>query len=199
MNRTLRSISLAVIMAISLPSALAQGQSKPQASPSAKQKASAAAQNKNTPGRIAKFTNPGSVDDANITEDASGKIGIGTSAPTSPLTVQGMIETTLGGYKFPDGTIQTTAGLASVFRDTTLKGNGTQASPLGVAVPLKLNGDVVFDSVLTVSNTHEVSTGIKASGGPGGFGVFAVGGDSIIGGTGVVGRGGSGTTSIGGA
>src|SRR5262245_2754019 len=138
MNRTLTIISLAVLMAILLPSALAQDQS-PKASLTAKRQAGAAAQNSNTPGRIAKFTTPGFVGDANITEDASGNIGIGTTTPTSPLTVQGMIETTLGGYKFPDGTMQTTAGLTSVFRDTTLKGNGTQASPLGIAFPLKVD------------------------------------------------------------
>ncbi len=39
-------------------------------------------------------------------------IGIGLTTPTSKLTVQGMIETTLGGYKFPDGTIQTTAAVS---------------------------------------------------------------------------------------
>ena len=47
--------------------------------------------------------------DANIFEDPFGKVGIGTTSPTSQLTVQGMIETTLGGYKFPDGTLQTNA------------------------------------------------------------------------------------------
>jgi hypothetical protein len=71
--------------------------------------------------------------DSIITEDKTGKIGIGTIAPTSKLTVQGMIETTLGGYKFPDGTIQTTSGIALVTHDTTLTGNGTPASPLGIA------------------------------------------------------------------
>ncbi|MEW6131535.1 MAG: hypothetical protein AB1757_31200, partial [Acidobacteriota bacterium] len=49
------------------------------------------------------------IGNSNIFEDKFGKVGIGTTAPTSPLTVQGMIETTLGGYKFPDGTVQTTA------------------------------------------------------------------------------------------
>jgi len=44
-----------------------------------------------------------------ITADKLGQIGIGTMTPTSKLTVQGMIETTLGGYKFPDGSLQTTA------------------------------------------------------------------------------------------
>jgi hypothetical protein len=40
---------------------------------------------------------------------AAGGVGIGTNAPTSPLTVAGQIESTTGGYKFPDGTIQTSA------------------------------------------------------------------------------------------
>jgi hypothetical protein len=71
--------------------------------------------------------------DSIITEDKTGKIGIGTIAPTSKLTVQGMIETTLGGYKFPDGTVQTTAGIALVTHDATLAGNGTPGSPLGIA------------------------------------------------------------------
>ncbi len=42
-----------------------------------------------------------------ITEN--GDVGIGTSAPSSKLTVNGTIETTTGGVKFPDGTTQTTA------------------------------------------------------------------------------------------
>jgi hypothetical protein len=71
--------------------------------------------------------------DSIITEDKTGRIGIGTIAPTSKLTVQGMIETTLGGYKFPDGTMQTTAGIALVTHDATLAGNGTPGSPLGIA------------------------------------------------------------------
>ena len=37
-------------------------------------------------------------------------VGIGTSTPNSKLTVAGLIESTAGGLKFPDGTIQTTAG-----------------------------------------------------------------------------------------
>src|SRR5262245_60549947 len=67
-----------------------------------------------TPGQIVKWTGvSGSstyvVGDSVITEDKFGKVGIGTRTPASVLTVQGMIETTLGGYKFPDGTVQTTA------------------------------------------------------------------------------------------
>jgi hypothetical protein len=41
--------------------------------------------------------------------DSDGKVGIGTLAPTQPLTVSGIIESAIGGFKFPDGTIQVTA------------------------------------------------------------------------------------------
>ncbi|MFQ5641432.1 MAG: tail fiber domain-containing protein [bacterium] len=41
--------------------------------------------------------------------DSTGNVGIGTVTPDEKLSVTGMIESTTGGFKFPDGTIQTTA------------------------------------------------------------------------------------------
>jgi hypothetical protein len=41
--------------------------------------------------------------------DSSGNVGIGTAAPSAKLTVAGTIESTTGGFKFPDGTTQATA------------------------------------------------------------------------------------------
>jgi hypothetical protein len=38
-----------------------------------------------------------------------GSVGIGTTNPSSRLTVNGVIESKVGGVKFPDGTTQTTA------------------------------------------------------------------------------------------
>ena len=92
-----------------------------------------------TPGQITKWTGVSgsstfTIGDSIITEDKFGKLGIGTKTPTSLLTVQGMIETTLGGYKFPDGTVQTTAGISFVTHDASLAGLGTAASPLGIAL-----------------------------------------------------------------
>jgi len=73
------------------------------------------------------------IGDSVITQTKFGQIGIGTTTPTSTLTVQGIIETTMGGVKFPDGSVQTTAGLSSIFHDGTLAGNGSSSSPLGIS------------------------------------------------------------------
>ena len=145
-----------------------------------------------TVGRISKWLSLNSIGDTNITEDKFGKVGIGTATPTSLLTVQGLIETTLGGYKFPDGTIQTSAVSGLVMHDTTLKGDGTAAQPLGLAVPLIFAGDVSNgNGVITVTNI--------AAGAPG---IFAVGGNSsptVGGGSGLIALGGSGNAAPGGA
>ena len=100
--------------------------------------ASSPVEGSGTVGRLSKWvgvsgTSTYVLGDSNIFEDKYGKVGIGTTAPTSLLTVQGMIEITLGGLKFPDGTVQTTAALSTIFHDASLMGNGTQASPLGIA------------------------------------------------------------------
>src|SRR5688572_30721217 len=92
-----------------------------------------------TTGQIPKWlgvdgSNTFTIGNSNIFEDKFGKVAIGgLPAGTSLLTVRGMIETTLGGYKFPDDTIQTTAGISFVTHDTSLAGLGTAASPLGIA------------------------------------------------------------------
>ena len=67
-----------------------------------------------TVGRLTKwggFTSTNSaIGDSGIYEDKFGKVGIGTDSPTSKLTVAGVVEAS-GGLKFPDGTVQVTAGL----------------------------------------------------------------------------------------
>jgi hypothetical protein len=165
-----------------------------------------------TPGRLSRWTgvdgsNTFTLGNSIVFEDKFGKVGIGTTTPTSLLTVRGMIETTLGGYKFPDGTIQTTAavgGLQFVFTDSTLRGDGTSSFPLGVNIPLTLTADRGSEFLLVVRNVGERGNGIQviagdspAAVGIGGIAVEATGGDSSIGGEGMVTRGGFGSISGG--
>lgn len=195
--------------------------------PSGKQGQAVAPQAGSTPvtgsgmaGRLSKWTGVAGVNtftlgDSIIFEDKFGKVGIGTLTPTSILTVQGMIETTLGGYKFPDGTVQTTAanGLQSVFHDATLKGNGTSGSPLGINLPLTLSGSTVFQQggnnyLVKIENLGDLfAGGLIVTGGGGGNGVFsgnalkATGGVNTgtgIGGTGAELTGGFNTSTGGG-
>ena len=157
-----------------------------------------------TIGRLAKWTGLTSsnsfIGDSSIFESKFGMVGIGTDTPASKLTVAGLIETTLGGFKFPDGTLQTTAavsGLQSVVHDSTLQGNGT-TSPLGVAVPLVISGDVENLAVITATNTatgDAQGDGIFAQGSSGNF---AGGGMTAIGGNSISRQGGSGVTALGG-
>jgi hypothetical protein len=138
-----------------------------------------------TLGRLTKwvgFTSSNSfIGDSTIFEDKYGLVGIGTDSPTSKLTVAGVIQSTAGGFKFADGTVQTTSAAGSLFtvaHDATLTGNGTSASPLGVAVPLSLTGSLgatilTLEGIITATNTAPAGTG------DGGIGVLGKSNDGI--------------------
>src|SRR5262249_39216279 len=156
-----------------------------------------------TLGRLTKWTGfTGSnslLGETTVFEDKSGKVGIGTDTPTSRLTVAGLIETTLGGYKFPDGTIQTTAlssgdvvrSLDSLKGDVGLLGGrnitiSDSAVPnslmVDVNVPLVLTGSV--ENVIQAANTGKFNAvsarGGDSSAGRPGSGVVARGGDCHV-------------------
>src|SRR5437868_3922286 len=128
MQKTQKLWTLISIIALLATSGFAQQPAKRSAPQNLTTAASNPVVGSGSAGQITKWTgldgsNTYTVGNANIFEDKFGKIGIGgLPTGTSLLTVQGMIETTLGGYKFPDGTIQTTAGLAFVTHDASLMG-----------------------------------------------------------------------------
>lgn len=72
-----------------------------------------------------------------ITED--GKVGVGTASPGEKLTVAGTIQSTSGGIKFPDGTVQTSAAAQTSAIGETRSvfipgiGNAVQVNPFGSA------------------------------------------------------------------
>ena len=151
-----------------------------------------------TLGRLTKwtgFTSSNSfISNSTIFEDKFGAVGIGTDTPTSRLTVAGLIESTIGGFKFPDGTIQTTSASGALFgvvHDATLVGNGTAGSPLGVAIPLVLSG-AASGGIIQATN---IGFGVGMRGeSTSGTGVAGKGGDDVEGfqgGTGVEGTGGA--------
>ncbi len=83
---------------------------------------------------------------------AGGDVGIGTSTPGQLLSVAGTIESTTGGFKFPDGTTQTTAGGVRSFNGRT-----------GAVVPTANDytysqiGGTLPDGALTGTYTHAVT------------------------------------------
>jgi hypothetical protein len=107
-----------------------------------------------TVGRLTKWTgfasNNSLIGDTAIFEDKNGNVGIGTEAPAGKLTVAGTVQSTSGGFKFPDGSVQTTSAsgsLSGVAHDESLIGDGTPAMPVGIAPGGVTNVDLAIGSV----------------------------------------------------
>jgi hypothetical protein len=104
-------------------------------------------------------------------ENGGVKVGIGTPNPAQALSVNGTVESTGGGFKFPDGTTQATAfapsaaGVVSVSaaapqyqlqstsgqRSTISTGNGTSIDVFGAATPA--NNTIVFHTSNVANST----------------------------------------------
>ena len=62
----------------------------------------------------------------------SGRVGIGVTAPVEKLEVNGIIKSSVGGFKFPDGTVQTSAATSSV--GNNINGDLTVSGKVGIGV-----------------------------------------------------------------
>lgn len=93
----------------------------------------------------------------------SGKVGIGTANPASPLEVNGMIHSTSGGYKFPDGTVQATASVGGGGTVTSVgTGDGLTGGPITTSGTISIadNGVTsakIADSTITGADINSNS------------------------------------------
>lgn len=124
--RTLGSVAMVLLSMIFAVSVCAQSlQPTPEKAKPGKSRSRTPAEDKPTPverltnlegfgttGRIPKFGGGDFLVNSLIFESFAGRIGIGTQTPGSLLSVNGQIETLTGGVKFPDGSVQVTAGVA---------------------------------------------------------------------------------------
>jgi hypothetical protein len=79
-----------------------------------------------------------------------GNVGIGTTSPTAPLTVNGQIYSQSGGIKFPDGTIQTTAATSGGGGTGTVTAANVSSGAFGSG---GAGGNYSFPAILTIGSS----------------------------------------------
>ena len=91
----------------------------------------------------------------------NGQVGIGTSAPTEKLEVAGTVYSSSGGFKFPDGTTQTTATTApNLTGDITSTGAATTYTNV---VPATKGGAGAVSGLLKANGSGTVAAAVAGT------------------------------------
>ncbi len=86
-----------------------------------------------------------------------GNVGIGTSLPNNLLSVNGIIESTSGGFMFPDGSIQSTANLGNI--EGVTAGIGLLGGGVSGSITLDVDTSIIQNRV---TGTCSVGSSISA-------------------------------------
>ncbi len=108
----------------------------------------------------------GGVDTDLLTIQDNGRVGIGVTSPSNKLHVNGVVYSSSGGFKFPDGTVQTTAASGGGEGDITgvTAGTGLSGGGLSGDVTLMLDTSLVDGRFVNEGQINSVTGGMIQSG-----------------------------------
>jgi len=119
----------------------------------------------------------GVVQELPIAVTAAGNVGIGTTTPGQKLSVVGTIESTSGGFKFPDATTQTTAFAGVSYPQNAQNGNytlvagdagkhiySTNSGAQTITVPTNASVAFAIGTLITIVNFGTTNILIGATG-----------------------------------
>lgn len=105
---------------------------------------------------------------------STGNVGIGTAAPAFPLSVNGIVQSTTGGFRFPDGTTQTTSAsgqwttnVNNIFNSNTGNvgiGNNNPSAKLDVTGTVNISGATTINSTLNVGGATTINNTLNVTG-----------------------------------